>query len=84
MPRLTIRLVTNPETGKRSVDIAYESDPDALAQEHEQEHRALVDKLVGSVSSGAIDVERVSGAGSTGTPLDATGAEQAPREKLRQ
>jgi hypothetical protein len=78
--KLTIRLVTNPVTKKREVDVAYESEPDALPMEHEQDHRRLVEKLVGPIK--ALQVER----GGEGTPADLpAGAEAlAEREKLRQ
>jgi len=46
MPELTIRLVPDPTTGKRNIIISMKSDEDALPHEHEQQHRALVDKLI--------------------------------------
>ena len=45
MAEMTIRLVVDPVSGKRSVVIGYHSDSDALPIEHEEEHRALVKKL---------------------------------------
>ncbi len=81
MAKLTIRLVQNPATGRREVDVAYESDADALPHEHEEDHRKLVEKIVGSLRSGAIEVER----GGTGALVDLEAEEQAAaREKLRQ
>jgi hypothetical protein len=78
---MTIRLVVNPTTGKREVDIAYESDGDALPMEHEEEHRALVEKVVGSLKNGKLTVERE-------RPGEAEPAAQpetpAEREKLKQ
>lgn len=66
MAELTIRLVVDPDSGKKNVTIAYESDADALPMEHEDEHRRLVDKLIqGGVLAqaelGTITVERESG-----------------------
>lgn len=46
MAELTIRLQIDPATGKKNIIIDLSSDPDALPHEHEQQHRALVDKLI--------------------------------------
>ena len=46
MAELTITLRVDPATGKKNVVIQLHSDEDALPIEHEQEHRALVDKLI--------------------------------------
>jgi len=45
MAELTLKLVVDPETGKRSVVADYRSDADALPMEHEEAHRAIVDQL---------------------------------------
>ncbi len=61
MPSARIRLDVDPTTKKRTVVISYESDEDALPHEHEEAHRALVDKLIerGIVGAGdSIVVER--------------------------
>jgi hypothetical protein len=61
MPSARIRLEIHPQTGKRTIVIAYESDADALPHEHEEAHRALVKKLFEGdlVEEGdAIQVER--------------------------
>ena len=63
MAEMTIRLRTNPETGKKDIIISLRSDEDALPHEHEQQHRALVDKvlnkgLVQASELGEIVVER--------------------------
>lgn len=54
MPEMTIRLRINPETGKKDIIISLRSDEDALPLEHEQQHRALVEKLIerGILSNG--------------------------------
>jgi hypothetical protein len=67
MARLTIRLEVDASTRKRTVVIAYQSDADALPAEHEEEHRALVAKLIQqgviSEAEGAtVRVEREGGA----------------------
>ena len=46
MAEMTIRLQCDPQTGKKEIIVALRSDEDALPQEHEQLHKALVDKLV--------------------------------------
>ncbi len=46
MPEMTIRLRCDPETGKKDIIISMRSDEDALPHEHEQQHRALVEKLI--------------------------------------
>jgi hypothetical protein len=63
MPEMTIRLRINPQTGKKDIIIAMRHDEDALPHEHEQQHRALVDKvinggLVKAEELGKIVVER--------------------------
>lgn len=47
MAELTILLRRDPHTGKQNIIIKLDSDPDALPMEHEQMHRALVEKLIG-------------------------------------
>jgi hypothetical protein len=46
MAELTIRLRCDPATGKKDIIIGLRSDADALPHEHEQHHRALVEKLI--------------------------------------
>jgi hypothetical protein len=64
MAELTIMLRRDPNTGKQNIIIKLDSDPDALPIEHEQMHRALVEKLVGKgikpEDMGEIIVERES------------------------
>jgi hypothetical protein len=43
---MTIRLRCDPATGKKDILISLRSDEDALPVEHEQQHRALVEKLI--------------------------------------
>ena len=47
MAEVTIRLRHNPRTGEREVVIHYESESDALPHEHERDHRALAEALLG-------------------------------------
>ncbi len=46
MAEMIIRLRTNPLTGKKDILVDLHSDADALPHEHEQQHAALVDKLI--------------------------------------
>ena len=63
MAEMTIRLRCDPETGKKDIIITLRSDADALPHEHEQQHKALVDKLlekgiVKATELGQVVVER--------------------------
>ncbi len=46
MAEVTIRLIPDPETGKKNIIISMRSDEDALPHEHENMHRAIADKIV--------------------------------------
>jgi hypothetical protein len=46
MASLTLRLEVDPVTKKKNVWVKYDGDGDALPQEHEEQHRALVAKLL--------------------------------------
>jgi hypothetical protein len=46
MAEMTIRLRCDPATGKKDIIVSLRSDEDALPMEHEQQHRALVEKLI--------------------------------------
>jgi hypothetical protein len=64
MAEMTIRLRCDPATGKKDLVISLRSDAENLPQEHEQQHRALVEKLIGqgllkAEELGQIVVERV-------------------------
>jgi len=56
MAEMTIRLRCDPETGKKDIIISLRSDADALPHEHEQQHAALVEKLIhgGIVKAGEV------------------------------
>jgi hypothetical protein len=67
MAEMTIKLRRDPATGKQNIIIKLHSDEDALPQEHEQMHRALVDKLInGGIlkagEEGNLIIEREEGA----------------------
>ena len=64
MAEMTIRLQIDPNTGKKDIIVSLHSDSDALPHEHEQQHRALVEKLIegGVIKAtelGQLIVERV-------------------------
>ncbi len=46
MAEMTIQLKIDPATGKKDIIIGLKSDDDALPHEHEQQHKALVEKLI--------------------------------------
>ena len=63
MPEMTIRLIPDPDTGKKNIIISLRGDEDALPHEHEQMHRRLVEKalngIVAKAEQGTITIERV-------------------------
>jgi hypothetical protein len=78
---MTIRLIPDPTTGKRNIVVSMKSDEDALPHEHEQQHRALVDKLVNggilkAEEVGAIIVTREEEAAEPAAPVG-----NAPRDQ---
>jgi hypothetical protein len=83
MAEMTIRLRCDPVTGKKDIVISLRSDEDALPHEHEQQHRALVDRLIegGIVKAdelGKIIVEREAKEGEAAPPVS-----EPPREQRR-
>jgi hypothetical protein len=56
MAQVEIRLDIDPKTGKKNVTISYASDSDALPMEHEEDHRAIVDRLIegGAIKAGEL------------------------------
>ncbi|MFO0937210.1 MAG: hypothetical protein U0798_11930 [Gemmataceae bacterium] len=85
MALMTIRLLRNPNTGKQTVVVKLDSEPDALPIEHEQLHRELVEKLVGKGINvedlGEIVIERES---EKGPAADEKKAETPVAEPTRQ
>jgi hypothetical protein len=83
MAEMTIRLRCDPATGKKDIIISLRSDADALPHEHEQQHRALVEKLLNrglltESEVGKIIVEREEEAGEPAAP-----ASTPPQEERR-
>lgn len=63
MATLILRLDIDPATKKKNVWVKYESDSDALPQEHEEAHKKLVEALLadGTIKPdelGTIRIER--------------------------
>lgn len=46
MAEMTIRLRSDPSSGKKDIIISLRSDEDMLPHEHEQQHKNLVNKLL--------------------------------------
>jgi hypothetical protein len=48
MAHITLQLHIDPVSKKREVRIGYESDADALPMEHDEDHAAVVRRVVGN------------------------------------
>lgn len=59
MAEMTIRLQTDPVTGKKDIIVSLKSDEDAMPHEHEQHHRELVEKLIEGGALSAAEAGRV-------------------------
>ncbi len=64
MGEITIRLIYNLKTGKKDVWIDLVSEPDSLPIEHEQDHRKIVEQLLGkgvlqADELGEVEVRRI-------------------------
>jgi hypothetical protein len=86
MAEVTIRLRHNPRTGERELVIHYESDSDALPHEHEKDHRALAEQIlgkpIGELGVGQVDrvvVERAPKAGEAAA--EEAAAKQGQKER---
>ena len=85
MAEMTIRLQTDPATGKKDIVVSLRSDEDMLPHEHEQQHRQLVEKLIEgglltAQEAGRIIVEREEETGTS--EVSGSGHEQQQRESL--
>jgi hypothetical protein len=83
MASARIRLDVDPVSKKRTIVISYESDSDALPQEHEEAHRALLDKLFEKGLAKPGDGIRVEREGQE-APAGRETNEQAEREGVKQ
>ena len=59
MGEIKISFIYDPKTGKRELQIDYESDADQLPAEHEREHRQLIERLVGKKYLEEVGSERI-------------------------
>ena len=59
MAELNIRLTYNRQTGRHDIFVDYESDADSLPFEHEEDHRALVEKIISSTGMSEEDFGEV-------------------------
>ena len=84
MAEMLIILRRDPNSGKQNIIVKLDSDPDALPIEHEQLHRRLVEKLLGTgldpEDLGEIIVEREGVA----EPGNTTGQGEPERQKSAQ
>jgi hypothetical protein len=81
MAEMTISLRIDPATGKKNIIVGLRGDEDALPHEHEQMHRALVEKLLHGgllkpTEVGQIIVEREEKEKALGLPTGSTPQEQ--------
>lgn len=86
MPEMTIQLRRDPQTGKQNIIVKLRSDEDALPHEHEQMHRALVDKLIeGGIlkagEAGKLVIEREE---ETASPASGTDSSEPQRQTQQQ
>lgn len=84
MAEMTIRLIPDPDTGKKNIIISLKSDEDAMPHEHEQSHRALVNKilekgLLTESELGTITVER-----EEEKPIEAPPTSAPPQKQAQQ
>ena len=87
MAEMTIRLQTDPASGKKNIIVSLSSDEDLLPHEHEQQHRALVDRLVeggllkaGEVGAVVIEREEENSASSPEKQTEAQSEREAHSE----
>jgi hypothetical protein len=59
MGTMTLRLIVDPSTRKKTIFVKYDSDSDATAYEHEEEHKRLVKSLLASGLISADDVDSI-------------------------
>ncbi|MCA9527618.1 MAG: hypothetical protein KC549_15125 [Myxococcales bacterium] len=79
MAEVTLKLRHDPRTGERVLVIHYESEDDALPHEHERDHRAWVESLLGvplGTLADSVEVERIGKAGA-GQPVGQVAGERA-------
>ena len=86
MAEITIRFRRDGKTGKREIVVHLESDPDALPHEHEQDHRRMVEALVGlklGADLGDVVIERIPAEGTKTGEVEPAPLPQRETEKNR-
>ena len=58
MAELVLELKVDPESGERVLVVHYESDEDALAMEHERDHRRLFEAIVPEGARASLGIRR--------------------------
>jgi hypothetical protein len=84
MATLTLRLEIDPTTGKKNVWVKYDSDSDALPQEHEEAHQRLLQALIagGTVKPGELGTLTIEREGQGAVPAPASGEAPAAPDKV--
>jgi hypothetical protein len=82
MAEVTLTLRFNRTTGQREIVVGYEGESDALPHEHERDHRALVESLLGKAlgDDTAVVVRRVRKDGTVIEEGEDTAARQGQRQ----
>jgi hypothetical protein len=83
MAEMIIRLRQDPETKKRNIIISLRSDEDALPHEHEQQHKALVDRLIEGGVIKAAEVGKIIVEREEEEKVPATGVSNPPEGQRR-
>ncbi len=80
---VTLTLRRDPQTGRRTLVIHFESEQDALPWEHERDHRAFVEALLGVPLAEVADEVEVVRAGAAAPEVEGEGeaVRQAERER---
>ena len=81
MGEVTLRLQVDRQTGKKNVIITDRSDESALPMEHEEEHRALVDKLIQDGTLKASQLGKVIVQRGEGAPTAEAGQTAEPEQE---
>jgi FtsH ternary system domain X3-analog len=83
MAEMTIKLQIDPATGKKNIVVSLSSDQDALPHEHEQQHRALVEKLIQGGIIKASELGKIIVQREEETPAPTSPVSEKPAEERR-
>ncbi len=84
MAEVTLKLRHDPKTGRRTLVIHFESDADAMAHEHERDHRAFVEALLGVPLADVADEVEVAREGAGAAQVEDEGEAARQAEKTRE